>query len=39
MYLSHNPYFQIGFIEIVMNEKVEERSDGSKKPTLHIINH
>lgn len=31
MYLSHNPYFQIGFIEIVMNEKAEERSDESKK--------
>ena len=39
MYLSNNPYFQIGFIEIVMSEKAENRSDDSKKPTLHIINH
>ncbi len=31
MYLSHNPYFQIGFIEIVMNEKTEDKSDESKK--------
>lgn len=31
MYLSHNPYFQIEFIEIVMNEKAEDKSDESKK--------
>jgi Zn/Cd-binding protein ZinT len=31
MYLPHNPYFQIGFIEIVMNEKAEDRSDESKR--------
>jgi|CXWL01.1.fsa_nt_gi hypothetical protein len=31
MYLSHDPYFQIGFIEIVMNEKAEDISDESKK--------
>ena len=29
--MSHNPYFQIGFIEIVMNEKVEDRSNESKR--------
>ena len=33
--MSHNPYFQIGFIEIVMNEKVEDRSEESKKN--HIV--
>ena len=31
MDLSHNPYFQIGFIEIVMNEKAEDRSNDSKR--------
>jgi hypothetical protein len=31
MYLPHNPYFQIGFIEIVMNEKAEDKSDESKR--------
>lgn len=29
--MSHNPYFQIGFIEIVMNEKAEDRSNESKR--------
>ena len=29
--MSHNPYFQIGFIEIVMNEKTGDRSEDSKK--------
>ena len=31
MHLSHNPYFQIKSIEIVMNEKTEDKSDESKK--------
>ena len=31
MYWSHNPYFQIRFIEIVMNEKIGDRSEESKK--------
>lgn len=29
--MSHNPYFQIGFIEIIMNEKAENRSNESKR--------
>lgn len=33
--MSHNPYFQIGFIEIVMNEKANDRSDKSKE--IHIV--
>jgi len=39
MYFSHNPYFQIGFIETVMNEKIEDKSEESKKTILHITNH
>lgn len=29
--MSHNPYFQMRFIETVMNEKTEDRSEESKK--------
>ena len=31
MHLSYNHYFQIKSIEIIMNEKAENRSDDSKK--------
>jgi hypothetical protein len=39
MYLPHNPYFQIGFIEIVMNKKAEDKSGNPRETTLHITNH